>query len=257
MGPILAVHVGNSRMKWGLHGPRGWLTQGVVPNADIGTLSLRDWQNLPRPTRAVGVNVAGEAARVRVEGQLVRWRLPVEWMSAQPEAAGVVNRHVPPAQLGPERWASLVAVRRRALAGELFAPPCVVINAGTVVTIDALDADGVFRGGLILPGLRLMLRAMGDATAALKIPAGRCQAFPTTTADALASGVLQAVCGAVEQMRAQLKREDVATQCYLAGGAAHEIAPHLTGPLEVVDNLVLEGVLVLALADGPQGSFAA
>jgi hypothetical protein len=35
-------------------------------------------------------------------------------------------------------------------------------------------------------------------------------------------------------------------RCCLAGGAACEIAPHLSGPVEVVDNLVLEGVLALA-----------
>ena len=67
MSQTLVIDVGNSRMKWGLFGPRGWLAFGVVPNAEIGTLALRDWQNLPRPVRAVGVNVAGEAARVRVE----------------------------------------------------------------------------------------------------------------------------------------------------------------------------------------------
>jgi hypothetical protein len=36
--------------------------------------------------------------------------------------------------------------------------------------------------------------------------------------------------------------------CFLAGGAAADLAPHLTAPLELVDNLVLEGVLVLAEA---------
>ena len=61
---------------------------------------------------------------------------------------------------------------------------------------------------------------------------------------------MQAVCGAIEQMRARLAREDAAAKCYIAGGAAHEIAPHLVRPVEVVDNLVLEGVLVLA-ADDP------
>jgi type III pantothenate kinase len=63
---------GNIRMKWALVDRRGLVAQGVVPNADIGALAVRDWQNLPRPSRAVGVNVAGEAARVRVEGQLAR-----------------------------------------------------------------------------------------------------------------------------------------------------------------------------------------
>ena len=38
----------------------------------------------------------------------------------------------------------------------------------------------------------------------------------------------------------------MAVRCYLSGGAAHEVAPYVSGPLEVVDNLVLEGVLLLA-----------
>jgi type III pantothenate kinase len=250
MDPTLILHVGNSRMKWGLRGPRGWLAQGVLPNADIGTLALRDWQNLQRPVRAIGVNAAGEAARVRVESQVARWRVAVEWLHAQDAGAGVVNRYRPAEQLGADRWALLAAARQRAVASELFPAPCVAVNAGTVVTVDALDAAGAFRGGLVLPGPRLMLQAMAERTAALRIPPGRVHDFPTNTPDALASGAVKAVCGAVEQMRAQLRREDVVVKCYLTGGAAHEIAPHLTGPLEVVDNLVLEGVLVLALS-GP------
>src|SRR3982751_6353972 len=85
---ILLIDSGNSRMKWGLVGPRGWVGQGVVSNAELATLAVRDWQNLPRPARAIGVNVAGEAARVRVEGQLARWRLPIQWLTATAEAAG-------------------------------------------------------------------------------------------------------------------------------------------------------------------------
>jgi len=243
---ILVIDAGNSRMKWGLHGPRGWIAQGAVPNADVATLALRDWQNLPRPSRVVGVNVAGEAARVRVEGQLARWRLPIEWLTATAEAAGVVNRYDRPAQLGADRWVALVAARKRAVASELFPPPCVVVNAGTAVTIDALDADGVFRGGLILPGMRLMLRALSDNTSALKVPPGTFQHFPTNTPDALYSGAIHAACGAIELMREALRREDAGARCFIAGGAAHEIAPYLAGPVEVVDNLVLEGVLVLA-----------
>jgi len=250
MDATLILHVGNSRMKWGLRGARGWLAQGVLPNAEIGTLALRDWQNLQRPVRAIGVNAAGEAARVRVESQVARWRIPVEWLHAQDAGAGVVNRYRPAAQLGADRWALLAAARQRAVASELFPAPCVAVNAGTVVTVDALDAAGAFRGGLILPGPRLMLQAMAGRTAALRIPPGRVHDFPTNTPDALASGAVQAVCGAIEQMRIQLRREDVVVKCYLTGGAAHEIAPHLTGPLEVVDNLVLEGVLVLATS-GP------
>lgn len=248
MSQILVIDVGNSRLKWALRGPRGWTARGAVANQDIGSLAVRDWQNLERPVRAVGVNVSGEAARVRVEGQLARWRLPIEWLAADAHAGGVTNRYRIPAQLGADRWASLVAARRRAVAANDASPrACVVVNAGTAVTIDALDADGAFLGGLILPGVRLMLRALAENTAALRTPPGEFHDFPTTTPDALYSGAVQAVCGAVEQIRQRVPGDPGAITCFVAGGGAQDVAPRLAAPVEVVDNLVLEGVLVLAL----------
>jgi type III pantothenate kinase len=244
---ILVLDCGNSRLKWALEGPHGWLASGNLPNQDIGTLALRDWQNLPRPARVVGVNVAGEPTRVRVEAQLVRWRAVPEWLIAQEEACGVYNRYARPSQLGADRWASLVAARQR-LANELFPSSCVVVNAGTAVTVDALDESGVFRGGMILPGLNMMLQALAGNTASLRVPPGHVHDFPINTADALASGVMQAVCGAVEQMRRRLGNDGPVPKAFLAGGAAADIAPYLTDPVEVVDNLVLEGVLALAHA---------
>lgn len=248
---ILVLDCGNSRLKWGLAGPHGWVSQGNIPNQEIGTLALRDWQNLPRPRRVVGVNVAGEAARVRVEAQLVRWRTPPQWLIAQEEAGGVYNRYALPSQLGADRWASLVAARQR-VANELFPSSCVVVNAGTAVTVDALDEAGVFRGGIVLPGLHMMLQALAANTAALKVPPGHFHDFPINTADALASGAMQAVCGAIEQMRRRLADDGPVPRAYLAGGAAADVAPHLTAPVEVVDNLVLEGVLALALRPTPR-----
>lgn len=242
----LVIDVGNSRMKWALVDRRGLLAQGVVPNADIGTLALRDWQNMQRPYRAVGVNVAGESARVRVEGQLTRWRVPMQWLFATESACGVVNRYSPPGSLGPDRWAALVAAHLRNGESDAARQPIVVVNAGTAVTVDTLDADGVFRGGMILPSMRLMLRALADNTAALKVPPGAYDDFPTNTADALYSGALQAVCGAIELARARVSTHGAPVRCYLAGGAAPEIGPHLAAPVELVDNLVLEGVLALA-----------
>ncbi len=246
MSLTLAIDIGNSRMKWGLVGPHGWAAVGITSNAEIGTLSLRDWHSLPRPLRAVGVNVAGEAARVRVEAQLTRWRLVPEWLTATAAACGVANHYANPAQLGADRWASLVAARHRSLTTDLFPPACVVVNAGTAVTIDCLDAEGTFRGGLILPGMRLMLRALAENTAALKGAPGEFREFPDNTADALYSGAMQAVCGAIEQMRRQIDTNPAQVRIYLAGGAAPEIALHVNPPVEVIDHLVLEGVLALA-----------
>lgn len=246
MSHTLVVDVGNSRMKWALVSPLGYVAQGIVPNAEIGTLAVRDWQNLPRPLRALGVNVAGEAARVRVEGQLTRWRIAMEWLVATAYACGVTNRYSQPSQLGADRWAACIAARLRANDADAIPQPIIVVNAGTAVTIDSVDAGGVFRGGLILPNMRLMLRSLAENTSALKVAPGRFDEFPTNTSDALYTGALHAVCGAIELARARLSAQGVPVRCYLAGGAAQEIGPHLAAPVELVDNLVLEGVLAIA-----------
>jgi type III pantothenate kinase len=169
----------------------------------------------------------------------------VEWIVATHAACGVRNGYEHPGQLGADRWASLVAVRQR-IEEDGPPQPAVVVNAGTAVTIDSLDDSGLFRGGMILPNMRLMLRALADNTAALKVPPGHASDFPTNTPDALYSGALHAICGAIELARARLPWEGRQAKCFIAGGAAAELAPHLTEPVELVDNLVLEGVLVLA-----------
>jgi hypothetical protein len=48
-------------------------------------------------------------------------------------------------------------------------------------------------------------------------------------------------------MRRRVRGHGPEVTCYLAGGSAPDVAPHLAAPVEVVEHLVLEGVLVLAL----------
>ena len=76
----------------GARRPQGCVAQGVVPNAEIGTLALREWQNVPRPVRALGVNVAGEAARVRIEGSSRAGACRWNGSSPGERGGGVVNR---------------------------------------------------------------------------------------------------------------------------------------------------------------------
>jgi type III pantothenate kinase len=241
---ILCIDVGASRMKWGLAGPHGWVKRGDVANAEIGTLMLRDWQALPRPARVIGVNAGGEAQRVRVEGQLARWRAAIEWLKPSAQGGGIVSDYRQ-GELGADRWASLVAARRRATRGAVPAA-CVVVNAGTGITVDALDAEGRFRGGIMLPGLNAMLKTLADTLPQARIAGGRYRDFPVNDADGAATGVVRAACGAVAESRAKLAAGDAPVQAYVAGGAARDIATHLAAPVEVVDNLVLEGVLALA-----------
>ena len=197
---------------------------GAAPNAEMATLALRDWQNLPRPARVIGVNVAGEAARMRVETQLARWRVHADWLSAGARRAASPIGRTALRTTRRRPLGRLVAARQRAVPASV-PPAAIVVNAGTAVTIDALDAEGVFRGGVILPGLRLMLRALAEKTAALKVAPGRYPDFPINTADAMYSGALRRPSTARSSRRAmRLKTEAAAkSKCFIAGGAASEI----------------------------------
>jgi type III pantothenate kinase len=93
-----------------------------------------------------------------------------------------------------------------------------------------------------------MRQALAHSTAGLKLQAGRYAYFPASTADAITSGTLNALGGAVERMQLFMSEAGIAAPLVvLSGGAAGILAPRLNVPAEVVDNLVLEGVLRIAL----------
>ena len=81
-----------------------------------------------------------------------------------------------------------------------------VVVCGTATTIDFLTADGVFKGGMIMPGLGLMLRSLHEGTAALPDQDGDFSPYPTQTVDAIASGCQHAQAGTIERLYAMESR---------------------------------------------------
>ena len=179
----------------------------------------------------LGCVVAGEAIRRRVEEQLELWDVEPRWVVPSARAGGVTNGYDHPNRLGADRWTALIGARHRVLAQG--APrPALVVMVGTAVTVDALDAEGRFIGGLILPGFGLMLRALEMGTAGLKAPTGEAVDFPTNTSDALMSGGAHAIAGAIERMQRQLlARTGQEPLLLMSGGAAVKLAPIVELPV--------------------------
>jgi len=112
--------------------------------------------------------------------------------------------------------------------------------------VDALDAEGRFLGGLILPGFGAMLRALEMGTAGLKVPTGEVVDFPTNTSDALMSGGANAIAGAIErQYRRLLDRTGQEPMLFISGGAAVKLTPITDLPFETVDTLIFDGLLLM------------
>jgi len=238
---ILAVDAGNTRIKGGLHDGNSWQSKGWLAITDVAGLGDA-WKGLAAPERIVVSNVAGSQVVRQIEDACKGWPVRIQWAVAVESQCGVRNGYETPSQLGSDRWAALIAARAIAPEG------CVVINAGTAMTVDALTADGVFLGGLIVPGLATMLRALTESTAAIEAGDGHYRDLPQNTSDAVYSGALSAMVGAVWHMNALLAGEiKRAPTCLLSGGDAQVLLPLLSGRARMVDNLVLDGLIRIAL----------
>lgn len=240
---LLLVDAGNTRIKWALVEPGAplgqWSTSGAVANADLNHLP-QAWHGA-RIERVVVSNVAGQ--RLRDQLQLMLPPATVTWFAAAPELAGLRNSYRNPSQLGCDRFAA--ALGARALAPGLA---LVVATCGTATTIDAVSADGVFLGGMILPGLGLMAASLAHNTAQLpQVEAGSAPpAFADNTIDAIRSGCLSAQAGAIERA----SRLHGGALCLISGGAAPHIAPALSIAHRLIDNIVLVGLHAAVTSTG-------
>jgi type III pantothenate kinase len=247
---LLALDIGNTRLKWALYA-------SAVPGADpshsgavfletIDDLAETEWRDLPAPSAILGCVVAGDAVRLRVEQQLELWDLAPRWIVPGAQQAGVVNGYEHPSRLGADRWVAMIGARWHVLSRGT-ARPALVVMVGTAVTVDALDTSGRFLGGLILPGFGVMLKALEMGTAGLKVPTGEIVEFPTNTSDALMSGGAYAIAGAVQRQYRRLReRTGMEPLLLMGGGAAVKLAPITDLPFEMLDTLVFDGLLAIA-----------
>lgn len=252
---LLAIDIGNTRLKWALYDAAGpgasLLGQGAEFLENIDRLADNSWAGLPQPASMLGCAVATDAIKRRVEEQMEElWDVPARWVVASAAEAGLSNGYDHPTRLGSDRWVAMVGAWHRALA-QGPARPLVVVMVGTAVTVEAIDQQGRFLGGFILPGHGIMLKALESGTAGLHVPTGEVREFPTNTSDALTSGGTYAIAGAVERMVQHVRRHCGAEPlCFMTGGAGWKMAPHMSVHFELVEGLIFDGLLEIARSRG-------
>ncbi|RDK09797.1 type III pantothenate kinase [Cupriavidus lacunae] len=275
--PRLLVDIGNTRLKWAWCEsgaalpatgalPTPWQHGGAVAHADEGALQTlaADLRALrasgPMPSVWIS-NVAGPVIAAAVDAALVDafgGCAPVQWVRSAAAHGNLANGYREPTQLGVDRWVGAVGAHRWLPHDTLL-----VVTAGTATTLDIVTvaADGCarFEGGLILPGLALMLGTLARNTAQLPAldvgdagsVAGMQRRWADNTHDAIAAGCLAAQAGAIERTwRALGERAPDArpARCLLSGGARSALAGALAVPFAMHDNLVLLGLHAMASA---------
>ncbi len=242
----LLIDAGNTRLKWGVAERReirrtGHISQDRIREQGLQVLTTK----LPRRVDEVLVsNVAGASFATRLSGVVgAHCHCDVHFAKVERAAFGVTNSYRQFRRMGVDRWVAMIG------AWAEFGQACVVVDAGTAVTIDALDDEGHHLGGQIIPGVGLMAAALARDTSGIP-SVGRAarrsddplNMFATNTADAVRQGASNAVVGAVERAVRVLRSSAYEPRIVLTGGDASRILNALDEVAEHRPNLVLHGL---------------
>lgn len=237
---LIEFDCGNTAAKWRLVSGREIITRGVL-GYEASFSSVFD--SLPLDAKSLDGCRVASVAPIRVQSELEKsWvacsSSPIMFASVERECQGVRCGYDDVMQMGVDRWSALVG------ASKVVDGACVVVDAGTALTIDILNAQFQHQGGYILPGLELMLAALQEKTA---IPEERIPGIKMLvsiepgkqTSSAIAGAVSLSVSSFVSQA---LLYSGEDAELVLTGGQAQTVADLVQAPSTIVQDLVLDGL---------------
>lgn len=256
----LFIDIGNTRIKWAAAHlneasslPVQWLQTNSVGHDQIHKLSsqLLVFFETEKPAKIVFSNVAGDNIAQEIEFALLLIfpELLMQQFQSQRQCANLINLYETPNKLGSDRFASAIAARAYFPQENIIVATC-----GTATTVDAVNAQGEFIGGMILPGLQTMAISLAKNTAQLPyIEAENTiqTAFGLNTNAAIMSGCIHAqvgaIWGALDQLAAQSMTKPI---LIMTGGAAPYLMENVIRKNHYachhIENLVLAGLYVVA-----------
>lgn len=230
----LLLDIGNSRLKWSEADRRGLgQVQAIAHEGDparaIAALACE------QPDAIVISSVMGEAMTHGLEKFcLARWQLKPRFARSAAEHGGLRNAYADPARLGVDRWLAMVAAWKKVRSA------CVVVDAGTALTVDVIDDHGQHLGGIIAAGLQTSRNAVLGNTRfdAASLPWPGRPGLGRDTNSCVTQGALLSCLGAISQAAAQAP----GARKFLCGGDAEVLAGIVGTEWVHRPNLVLEGL---------------
>ena len=242
---ILEVDCGNTLLKWRV-------LDGSVGSVVLQGAALCETELLAQLNKLAGnslrkcrlVSVRGDAETDSLISALsLKYSMPVDVAKSGKALAGVTNGYLDHKLLGADRWLAIVG------AFELQKSACLVLDVGTAVTADFVDASGFHLGGFICPGLKLLRSQLGSSTARVAYLAGSgrdvCNLPGKQTIEAVERGTELMLLGFIGT-QVSMARDFWGGDCsiLLTGGDAELVKLHFNEAITVPD-LVFRG---LALA---------
>jgi len=240
---ILLLDIGNTHTHLGLADSRRVRKQTNIPTAGWSRGATR--KEIGRFVRGAAIEGAALCSVVpratAFARQFVRRRWGLPALELSPDTiTGVTINYPRPDTIGPDRLANAVAVRHR------IGAPAVVVDFGTAVTFDLVNAKGEYVGGIIAPGLSAMTDYLHEKTALLpRITIREIKAvIGKNTEEAMLVGAVHGYRGLIRGLLTELKRELGAKRLAVVatGGYAKLIAARMPEITAVVPLLTLEGL---------------
>jgi type III pantothenate kinase len=253
----LLLDIGNTNLRWVRQLGQDLGEVGAVRHGGGVPLDLlAAWESLEAPRRVLLANVGG-ATVARAVTRVVRalWGLDAETVEVRESCLGLRVAYADPSRLGVDRWLAMLGAQ----AGQGGA--ALIVDAGTAVTYDLLLRGGRHLGGLILPGIEVMRSALLGNT---QISVGfetdpglpLAQPWGVDTRAAVGAGGIQALGALADRLHARLAercRQESGSEpdwdvprILLTGGDAERLAPAIGQPIQVIPDLVLQGLARLA-----------
>ncbi|WP_018861642.1 MULTISPECIES: type III pantothenate kinase [unclassified Thioalkalivibrio] len=236
------VDIGSTRIKWQRRDGVGHVLE------EGASLAIADCeQALNNTCVAIWAARVGSPER-QAALEAAMGSVPIHWVGTQGDGRFGVRSDYAKGQLGVDRFCALVAARAEG------AGPCVLVDAGTAITVDLLDAEGWHRGGYLLPGRQLGWESL-QARLADRVAPRDPGAWPVTfdstpglgSEQGLERGLTLGLSGAVDRLIVEARTHlGSDTACWIHGGDASWLAGQLTEFFTLRENLVLEGLWQIA-----------
>jgi type III pantothenate kinase len=244
---IIDIDIGNTRAKYRVSNTdsvAAFASTQVCAHVDL----LAVLRSLPLQ-EVTAVRIASVAARdvaaTVVRDIAQRSSASVVLVNAEAECAGVTNSYAEPQRLGVDRWLAMIAAYNR------WRGPCVVIDAGSALTLDVVDAAGVHQGGWIVPGLGMLRSALIAGTAAVRFDtdAPASLSLGCNTSSAVHNGTLSMTVVWLNASVTALLEKYVGAHIVLCGGDANRLRSYLSFDALDWPDIVLDGLALIPLGD--------
>lgn len=160
-------------------------------------------------------------------------------------SSGVTNNYQNPQALGVDRWCAILTAVNELRTANKPLWSC-VIDAGSAMTIDFINNNGVHQGGYITPGFAMQLRALFSDTEQVKVDAvsGFNELMPASnTADAVRRGVLLSMLSLIaSSIKSFNSLHGCKAQIFITGGSAPQLLKLANFPMLYREHLVVDGI---------------